>query len=165
MERDPAWSPDGQWIAYFSDESGEYELHVRDSLGRSEARKIRLEQQADVLSDAPLVARQQEDRVSRRAPEHLVRGHRSAQTGQGRQGPVSVPAVRARARVVAGQQMDRLLEAASELSERDLHLLARRREEPPAHRRAERRAVSGLRRGRQTPVLHGEHRFRSVARA
>jgi tricorn protease len=44
MERDPAWSPDGQWIAYFSDESGEYELHVRDSLGRSEPRKIRLEQ-------------------------------------------------------------------------------------------------------------------------
>ena len=33
MERDPAWSPDGQWIAYFSDESGEYELHVRDSMG------------------------------------------------------------------------------------------------------------------------------------
>jgi tricorn protease len=44
MERDPAWSPDGQWIAYFSDESGEYELHVRDSMGRSEAKKIRLEQ-------------------------------------------------------------------------------------------------------------------------
>jgi tricorn protease len=44
MERDPAWSPDGQWIAYFSDESGEYELHVRDSMGRKEPRKIRLEQ-------------------------------------------------------------------------------------------------------------------------
>ena len=27
-ERDPAWSPDGKWLAYFSDESGEYELHV-----------------------------------------------------------------------------------------------------------------------------------------
>ena len=44
MERDPAWSPDGQWIAYFSDESGEYDLHVRDSLGRSDPRKIKLEQ-------------------------------------------------------------------------------------------------------------------------
>lgn len=42
MERDPAWSPDGKWIAYFSDESGEYELHVRDSMGLEPAKKIRL---------------------------------------------------------------------------------------------------------------------------
>lgn len=30
-ERFPAWSPDGKWIAYFSDRSGEYELTVRPS--------------------------------------------------------------------------------------------------------------------------------------
>src|SRR5439155_3507722 len=28
-DRSPAWSPDGQSIAYFSDEGGEYQLHVR----------------------------------------------------------------------------------------------------------------------------------------
>ncbi len=32
-ERSPAWSPDGRWIAYFSDESGEYALHLRSQDG------------------------------------------------------------------------------------------------------------------------------------
>jgi len=41
-ERDPAWSPDGKWIAYFSDESGEYALHLRDQSGRGEVKKINL---------------------------------------------------------------------------------------------------------------------------
>ena len=42
MERDPAWSPDGKWIAYFSDESGEYALHLRDQSGMGEVKKIKL---------------------------------------------------------------------------------------------------------------------------
>jgi tricorn protease len=41
-ERDPSWSPDGKWIAYFSDESGEYQLHLRDQKGMSEVKKINL---------------------------------------------------------------------------------------------------------------------------
>jgi tricorn protease len=31
FERDASWSPDGKWIAYFSDRSGEYELWLRAS--------------------------------------------------------------------------------------------------------------------------------------
>jgi tricorn protease len=40
--RDPAWSPDGRWIAYFSDKSGEYELYLRDQKGLEAPRAIRL---------------------------------------------------------------------------------------------------------------------------
>ena len=43
MERDPAWSPDGRWIAYFSDEAGEYALHLRDQTGMGEVKKIALD--------------------------------------------------------------------------------------------------------------------------
>jgi tricorn protease len=45
-ERDPAWSPDGTSIAYLSDESGEYELHVRSARGRGAVKKF-------TLGDAP----------------------------------------------------------------------------------------------------------------
>jgi tricorn protease len=41
-ERNPAWSPDGKWIAFFSDESGEYALHLEDQSGSGEVRKISL---------------------------------------------------------------------------------------------------------------------------
>jgi tricorn protease len=41
-ERDPSWSPDGKWIAYFSDESGEYALHLRDQKGMGEVKKFNL---------------------------------------------------------------------------------------------------------------------------
>jgi len=39
-ERDPAWSPDGRWIAYFSDATGEYELYVTQSNGTGETRRL-----------------------------------------------------------------------------------------------------------------------------
>ena len=41
-DRDPAWSPDGKSIAYFSDESGEYALHIRDQNGLGTVTKINL---------------------------------------------------------------------------------------------------------------------------
>jgi tricorn protease len=41
-DRSPAWSPDGRWIAYFSDESGEYALHLSPQTGMGEVKKISL---------------------------------------------------------------------------------------------------------------------------
>ena len=43
MERDPSWSPDGKTIAYFSDETGEYALHLAPQTGAGEVIKIPLE--------------------------------------------------------------------------------------------------------------------------
>ncbi len=42
MERDPAWSPDAKTIEYFSDESGEYALHLAPQSGTGETTKITL---------------------------------------------------------------------------------------------------------------------------
>jgi tricorn protease len=41
-ERSPVWSPDGKSIAYVSDASGEYELHVRAQDGKSAAKTYKL---------------------------------------------------------------------------------------------------------------------------
>jgi tricorn protease len=41
-DRDPAWSPDGKKIAYFSDEAGEYQLHLRAQNGRGPVKKYAL---------------------------------------------------------------------------------------------------------------------------
>src|SRR5215831_9648297 len=42
-ERDPAWSPDGKWISYFSDKSGEYQLMIAPQDGLVPPRAIPLE--------------------------------------------------------------------------------------------------------------------------
>jgi tricorn protease len=42
-ERDPAWSPDGKLISYFSDKSGEYRLYIEAQDGLTPPREITLE--------------------------------------------------------------------------------------------------------------------------
>lgn len=42
VERDPVLSPEGKVVAYFSDQSGEYELHVRSLRGNGNVSRIKL---------------------------------------------------------------------------------------------------------------------------
>ena len=39
-ERDAAWSPDGRWIAYLSDKSGDYEVYVRPADNAGDERQV-----------------------------------------------------------------------------------------------------------------------------
>lgn len=41
-DRSPSWSPDGKSIAWFSDQSGEYSLYIREQEGGAAARRIEL---------------------------------------------------------------------------------------------------------------------------
>lgn len=43
-DRDPSWSPDGKWIAWLSDESGEYALYFRAPDGLGPTKKVDLGQ-------------------------------------------------------------------------------------------------------------------------
>jgi len=39
-EREPTWSPDGKWIAYLADRTGEYELYITPSDGTGEPKQL-----------------------------------------------------------------------------------------------------------------------------
>jgi tricorn protease len=39
-EQYPAWSPDGQWVAYVSDMSGEQEIYLMDQMGQGEPKQL-----------------------------------------------------------------------------------------------------------------------------
>jgi len=41
-ERSPVWSPDGKFIAYFSDETGEYQINIAPQDGKGETKKFKL---------------------------------------------------------------------------------------------------------------------------
>ena len=61
MERDPSWSPDGKWVAYFSDESGEYQLFLKNPDGMGEAQEDFAGHARFFLLRTNLVAGQQEN--------------------------------------------------------------------------------------------------------
>ena len=65
MEREPVWSPDGQSIAYFSDESGEYALHVRNQDGTGDVTE-------DPAGQGVLLVRRAGRPTARRSPTWTI---------------------------------------------------------------------------------------------
>ena len=114
-------------------------------------------------STAGLVARRQEDRLPRQAPHGLVRRYRQGGPRQGRHDLLRQPDVHVRHRLVAGQPLAGLRQAAPEPHGRHLRLFARDGQSVADHRRPERRPIPRLRPERQVPVLHGQHRRRADA--
>jgi len=51
-ERNPAWSPDGKFISYFSDKSGEYKLVIEEQDGMKPPREIALDKPAHYYTPA-----------------------------------------------------------------------------------------------------------------
>jgi len=51
-ERAPAWSPDGKWISYFSDKSGEYKLVIESQDGVGTPREVAFQKSAFYYSPA-----------------------------------------------------------------------------------------------------------------
>ena len=98
-ERDPAWSPDGKFVSYFSDKSGEYKLVIESQDGIAPPREIALDE-ADALLHAVLVARLEEAALHRHQPERLGDGRRERQ-GEDRR-PRSVDGAAAHASIRCG---------------------------------------------------------------
>ena len=137
-ERDPAWSPDGKWIAYFSDESGEYALHLRDQNGMGEVKKINLGNPPSFFY-APIWS--PDSKKIAYTDKRLNLWYVDLDKGDAGQGRHESPTTaRASARAgrptAAGSPTRKQLEV---LVQRGLRLLAGRRQEPPGHRRDERR--------------------------
>ena len=65
-ERQPAWSPDGKWISYFSDKSGEYKLVIESQDGVGAPREISLVPSAQSAPSVPRSRRSTTRRCGRR---------------------------------------------------------------------------------------------------
>ena len=106
-ERDPAWSPDGKWIAYFSDEAASMRCMWRiKRVGRS--KEDQPGDAAVVFLWSDMVAGQQEDCICGQAAEPVVRGDRKGDAGEGDNGFVRCLGHFVQPTVVAGQQVDDL---------------------------------------------------------
>ena len=86
-ERDPSWSPDKKWIAYFSDATGEYELYITQSDGKGETRQLTHDGQA-FRYDPCWSPRFQVHRLHGQERQHVPAHDRERRNPPDRPGPV-----------------------------------------------------------------------------
>src|SRR5256885_9939233 len=68
-ELNPAWSPDGKWIAYLSDQTGEYELYTRP---KEDRKSTRLNSSHLVISYAVFCLKKTKRRSNKRYYSYLT---------------------------------------------------------------------------------------------
>ena len=151
-DRSPAWSPDGKWIAWFSDEGGEYGLVLSPQDGKGAAAEdpapgLRL------LRPGEVVARLEEAQLLRQLDDDLRPRRGDRRPGEGGERPPVRAGSGAPPRVVARLALPRLHAEHAHLLQPALPLLGRGREVPPGERRPRRRHEPRLRRLRQVPLL------------
>ena len=108
-ERDPAWSPDGKFVSYFSDKSGEYKLVIESQDGIDAAARDRAAE-ADALLHAVVVARLEEAALHRHQPERLGAGRRERPGEDRRQRSVDGAAAHAQSDVEPRFEVGRVRE-------------------------------------------------------
>ena len=158
-ERQPAWSPDGKWISYFSDKSGEYKLVIESQDGIARAARDRVPE-GRVLLHAGVVARFEEADVHRHQPQRVGDGHRQRPGQDRRQRSVDGAAAHAGADVEPRLEVGRVRVAPQHALSRDRRRQRRDRREEAGHRRPGRRDVPGVGRERQVPLVPRVHRLR-----
>ena len=125
----PAWSPDGKCISYFSDKSGEYKLVIeaQDGIGAAARDRAR---EADALLHAVVVARLEEAALHRHQPQRVGDGRRERAGEDRRQRSVDGAAAHAESVVESRLEVGRVREPPQHALSRDL----RRATSRPARR-------------------------------
>ncbi len=109
-DRDPSWSPDGKSIAYFSDESGEYALHISPQNGLGPITRIDLGKPPSFFYSPTWSPDSKKNHLFRQAAQPLV--HRLREEDTRTCGYEPFRGRQLHSRVVTGQQMAGLHQAA-----------------------------------------------------
>ena len=161
MERTPAWSPDGQSIAYFSDESGEYALHIKSQTGEGETSEDPAGRQIGILFRSAMVARQQAHRLQRQSAEFLGRGGGAGKLTKVDTDYISHTKLDRDFAWSADSKWIAFASLCPTACTRFRPVFARERQEHAGDRRDERRPPPGVRPRRPVSLFHRQHQLRA----